>query len=296
MQKNIAIIHYNTPKLTECLVKSINKFVDGASIYILDNSDKNPFTSKFDNVTIIDNTKGQIVNFDKWVKRYPNRRRSHGKVNGFGSAKHAYSVEKCMEIIGKPFVLMDSDILLKRDISNLFMDDCVYVGQEITQPMSTINRLLPFVLFINTDKCKEKNIHFFDDERMHGLYKTAAGDRYDTGASFWLDAHDYKHKDIDCMDYCVHYGHGSWVNTSKKKRKAQPAGEWLNEHWSLWTDKKPEKPKQEPPTKKLYKKPVREKKIVAEKKKIASEKKLTSQKAPLPRKNNNLITYNFYQW
>ena len=62
---NILIVHYNTPHLTECLVKSINKFVSyECTIYIFDNSDKDPFTAKFDNVTIFDNTKGQIIDFD----------------------------------------------------------------------------------------------------------------------------------------------------------------------------------------------------------------------------------------
>ena len=60
--KNIVIIHYNTPYLTKCLVKSVNKFVNDAKIYIFDNSDKDPFTASFDNVTILDNTKGQIIN------------------------------------------------------------------------------------------------------------------------------------------------------------------------------------------------------------------------------------------
>ena len=66
MNKNIVIIHYNTPHLTECLVRSINMFMDNAIIYIFDNSDKYPFTAEFDNVTVFDNTKGQIINFDEW--------------------------------------------------------------------------------------------------------------------------------------------------------------------------------------------------------------------------------------
>ena len=33
MKKNIVIVHYNTPHLTECLVRSINLFVKDAVIY-----------------------------------------------------------------------------------------------------------------------------------------------------------------------------------------------------------------------------------------------------------------------
>ena len=131
MKKNIVIIHYNTPYLTECLVRSINLFVRDAVIYIFDNSDKSPFVAKFDNVTILDNTKGDIINFDEWLKKYPRRSMSHGRVNGWGSAKHCYSVEKCMELIGENFFLLDSDILLKRDISELADNECIYVGETV---------------------------------------------------------------------------------------------------------------------------------------------------------------------
>ena len=41
---NICIVHYNTPLLTEYLIKSINKFTPNSKIYIFDNSDKEPFT------------------------------------------------------------------------------------------------------------------------------------------------------------------------------------------------------------------------------------------------------------
>ena len=96
MKKRFVIIHYNTPLLTECLVRSINLFVDDAIIYIFDNSDKAPFTAFYDNVLVLDNAKGQIINFDKWLEKYPNRNRSGGRINQWGSAKHCYSVEKCM--------------------------------------------------------------------------------------------------------------------------------------------------------------------------------------------------------
>ena len=125
MKKNILIIHYNTPYLTECLVRSINLFVEGATIYIFDNSNEKPFTAKFDNVTVFDNTKGQIINFDKWLEKYPNKKKSGGRLNKWGSAKHCYSVEKCMELINDGFILLDSDVLLKKDISNLIDDKTI---------------------------------------------------------------------------------------------------------------------------------------------------------------------------
>ena len=53
MKKNIVIVHYNTPRLTECLVRSVNLFVKDAVIYVFDNSDKEPFQNTFNNVTVL---------------------------------------------------------------------------------------------------------------------------------------------------------------------------------------------------------------------------------------------------
>lgn len=184
MKKNIVIIHYNTPDLTECLVRSINLFVKDAVIYIFDNSTDKPFIAKFDNVTVFDNTKGQIIDFNKWLEKYPNKIQSHGRVNKWASAKHSYSIEKCMELIDDNFILLDSDVLLKRDISNLFIDDSIYVGNVIVQPNSSIKRVLPFICFINVKMCKEKGVHYFDDNYMHGLWKKNGADRYDTVLPF----------------------------------------------------------------------------------------------------------------
>lgn len=239
MNKNIVIVHYNTPYLTECLVRSINLFVEDANIYIFDNSDKQYFTAKFDNVTIIDNTKGKYIDFDKWLLKYPNRNKSNGRVNKWGSAKHCYSVEKCMEIIKENFILLDSDVLLKRDISDLYKDDLIYVGDVITQPNSTIKRVLPFICFINVEKCIENNIHYFDENHMHGLcytQKNKYADRYDTGSAFYLQTQKLKHEEINCNDYIMHYGHGSWTKNGVKKEYT--IDEWTNINRKFWMNKK----------------------------------------------------------
>lgn len=233
MKKNIVIIHYNTPFLTECLVRSINLFVKDAIIYILDNSDDQPFTADFDNVLLIDNTKGEIIDFDALLKKYPNKNKSHGKVNGWGSAKHCYSVEKCMEIIKDGFILLDSDVLLKKDISDLFDENNIYAGEIITQPSSSIKRVLPFITYINTKMCLENNVHYFDDNYMHGLCKSSEADKYDTGAALFINASKHKHKDIKYSDYVLHYGHGSW--DKKGFKPVCTPNEWLDIHKKLWS-------------------------------------------------------------
>lgn len=236
MKKNILIIHYNTPYLTECLVRSINLFVKDAIIYIFDNSDKNPFTSKFENVTVFDNTKGQIIDFEKWLANYPNRHKSIGSHNKWASAKHCYSVEKCMELIDDNFVLLDSDVLLKRDISELFDDNIIYAGETIQQPNSYIKRVLPFLCYINVKMCKKMDIHYFYEKYMHGLKAAIGGDNYDTGAGFFLFANKLHHRNIKYGDYAVHFSHGSW--DAKSKNNTYTDEEWLKRHRKYWsTDK-----------------------------------------------------------
>jgi GR25 family glycosyltransferase involved in LPS biosynthesis len=224
------------------LVKSINKHTPGANIYIFDNSDIRPFINSFENVTVFDNTKGQIIDFDTWLKKYPNRTKSGGKANKWGSAKHAYSVEKCMELIGEPFVLLDSDVLIKNDFSSLFDDTVCYKGEVINQPGTNnrVKRVLPFICFINTPKCKEKHIHYFDENYMHGLAVGLTGDRYDTGGALYLLTEKVKapHREIKVADYIVHYGNGSWVEAAEKIRKPKhiPAGDWLKKYKEFWSN------------------------------------------------------------
>ena len=240
MNKNVCIVHFNTPVLTAHLVKSINKHTPGTNIYIFDNSDKRPFVNAFNNVTVFDNTKGQIINFDQWLKKYPNREKSGGKANKWGSAKHAYSVEKCMELIGEPFILLDSDVLIKKDFTPLYDDVVCYKGEVIYQPNSKVKRVLPFICFINTPMCNQKGIHYFDENYMHGLRVGAIRDRYDTGAALYLLTEQKKglHREIKVSDYVVHYGNGSWVNAAEKMRKPKhmPAMEWLGKYKDFWSD------------------------------------------------------------
>ena len=64
-QKTEAIIHFNTPELTEALIKSIRKH--GGEEYlvvIFDNSNERPFTKKMKGVKVINNRKGQIFDLE----------------------------------------------------------------------------------------------------------------------------------------------------------------------------------------------------------------------------------------
>jgi len=223
------IVEFNTPKILDCLIKSINKFVPNNHIYVFENSNKNVFNNTYENVTVFDNTKGQIINFDEFLSKYKNRNKSNGRKNNFGSAKHSLSVDKCMSLINDNFILLDSDVLLKRDVSDFYNDEYMYIAETVTQPLSTIKRIVPFICFINTKLCKKNRIHYFDDNYMHGLMKTTIGDRYDTGASFYMKANKYSHIDIQCEDYITHLKGGSW-----QKNKLTPS-EWLEKYKECWS-------------------------------------------------------------
>jgi hypothetical protein len=238
---DIVIVHFNTPKLTECLVKSINKHVKDAYIHIFDNSDKFPFTAKFNNVTIIDNTKGQIINFDKWLENFPYKENTTAKRNGYGSAKHCYTIEKCMEILDRNFILLDSDILLKRDISNFIDDTKIFVGdiKKWRAGNTTAKekyRALPWLMYINVKKCQEHGIHFFNEKYMYGL--SEEGNSYDTGGYFYkeVETHKLPWKRENLTDYIEHYQAASWVNDAKEHDGYQQLSfdEWLRKYKELW--------------------------------------------------------------
>lgn len=236
---NIAIVHYNTPELTKCLIKSVKKYTPESKVYIFDNSDKYPFNAEgLEDVVVFDNTKGNIINFNKWLEKYPNRFVSNGKVNNWGSAKHCVSVDKCMSLINENFILLDSDVLLKTDISELFDPKYIFVGETVVQPKSTIKRILPYICFINVEMCAKNGIHYFDENRMHGLHHNVINryaDNYDTGAAFYLQCENFPRKEIRTEDYVVHYSGGSWRNVKERKYKhIFTPKQWLERYSELW--------------------------------------------------------------
>ena len=233
---NICIIHYNTPFLTECLIKSINKYTPDCKIYIFDNSDTKPFTYKQDNIIYFDNTKGQIINFEEWLKKFKNKLTSGSPAtNKYASAKHTITIEKCIELIDENFILLDSDILLKRDISELFDSNYLWVG-SIENNLRNIERVVPYILFINVSMYKSKNYRVFNENYMHGL--SLAGNSYDTCAYFYNITKADKVKVIDYHNYIVHYKAGSWEQVAKKfnNYKQIPQDMWLNNNRKYWKE------------------------------------------------------------
>lgn len=214
------LVNYNTTQLTTCACLSILKQHPDAKFIIFDNSDKEPFVNNdlFD-LEYIDNTKGQIINFDIELKKYPNRTIAQQKSAGvnFGSAKHCMSIQWLINYLNDPIILCDTDILLKKKID--FIDDtklCVGDVSDLHKDKN-IYRLIPFITYLNIPLIKKFKIKFFDGKRMHGL-TTGRGFYYDTGASFYEDLMKFDKKSfkkINFNDYIIHFKAGSWKTFDK---------------------------------------------------------------------------------
>ena len=234
-----AIVHYNTPKLTHAAVRSLWKHTPGCRVFVLDNSDRLPI-SRCEVwvpllcdplVTVFDNTGGQLIDFDTWLKGFPDKEPSPG--NNYGSAKHCRSVQWLCDKLAEPFLLMDSDILVRRDVTPFFQHpDCVWVG-EVGENVKKrfgydISKVQPFLCWLNVPMMRESGITYFNPDYMWNLTSVRPNHRYDTGAWFYRAAHEsgLRTFELPIRDYMVHLGHGSW-------RERNPM-DWLQQHASLW--------------------------------------------------------------
>lgn len=216
--KNVVIVHYNTPELTTAAIKSIQKHMPDCKITVLDNSDERPL-GKIKGVKVLNNTKGKLINFDKLLADYP---QSGQTSNKDGSAKHIASVDYLFDKFPNGFVLMDSDVLVRKDFSSFFNPDKAWVGSIEPANKFHVKRVQPYLLWINVPMCKEKGIRFWHD----GMVDRVSHDGppwYDTGASFYKDCNDagLEGEEVYIYDYIEHFGRGSY------KRGLAEAKIWL---------------------------------------------------------------------
>lgn len=221
---NVLTVNYNTQELTEAMIRSLNKH-SKAEVFVFDNSDKQPFVNRFDNVEVIDNTDGRIIDFGKWLDTF---NKCPYVTNDYGSAKHCYSVHKCFDLIPGGFILVDSDILIRKDISPLWDERCMWSGEISYDEGHFINipRLLPYLCYINVPMCKDKGVSYFNPMKTWKLTTRKPDRFYDTGAWFLEASLPCPHKEIAINDYMTHLGSGSWKNGGT---------EWLEENKDLWS-------------------------------------------------------------
>lgn len=245
-KKTIAIIHFNTPELTECCILSIRRH--GGKDYrvvVFDNSDKRPFRVQMQGVEVIDNTKGQVIDFDELMSAFPQRNTSIGCAKGcdFASVRHMRTVQELWRLLPDGFVLVESDVLIKRNIDEFFREEYSFVAYvQRHQPHNPfgIGRILPMLCWLNVPKFVAEGVQYFDPNRAYGL-KADRNDRtnwYDTGASLLEDVLSHRPRlkglHIDIRDYVEHFGSGSWRNNNLKAQ-----AEWLKQHRNLWEIPKP---------------------------------------------------------
>lgn len=224
--RNVAIVNYNTTELTEAAIKSLQKHTICCTTYVFDNSDEKPFKTKLPNVVVIDNTKGQLIDFDKELEAYPDKWERDVKKSNYGSAKHSMSVDKLLEMIPEGFVLMDSDVLVRNDIKEFFDKKYSCAGSESVK--HNVPLLLPFLCYLNAPMLNDNNIRFFNGEKMWALSDKEPDMYYDTGA-WLLEEVRKKHLPVNYLSiwyYIIHLGHGSWIGNDSCK--------WLEENASLW--------------------------------------------------------------
>ena len=223
--KDVCIVHFNTPELTRATIRSLWKNTPDCRVVIFDNSTTAPF-GEMDGVEVIDNTKGQILDFQKMLSRFPRKRWT---MNDWGSAKHSYTIDYLFSVFPEGFVLMDSDILVKDDISGFFDQDVLFVGKKRDGNGDNHNRnprLLPFLCWINVPMCRAAGIKYFDPSRSWKLHQGGPDTWYDTGSSFFLDCLKsglpVRYVDID--NYMIHFYGGSYKEKDWRAWLAQYKG------------------------------------------------------------------------
>ena len=229
---DIATVHYNTPELTGALIRSIRKWMPADTrVTVFENSNLPKRRLKPERgVEIVDNTKGQVIDFDAFLERFPER--AVNERSAFGSVKHMLSVDWLWDHLPDGFILVDSDILLKRDPSELVDPSVAWTG-SIQYGMNFAYgrfrpRLLPFICWLNVPMCNEHGVRYFDENRT---WKLKPGMFYDTGASFYLDCRrvDLPDRQVNWNDYALHFKGGSWDDRD-------PA-EWLRQNQALYMTK-----------------------------------------------------------
>ncbi len=230
---NVVTVHYNTPQLTEAMIMSLNRQTPGCKVYVFDNSDRRPFLADIPNVEVLDNTKGQIIDLDAWLDTFPNKVKPLTLLDNYGSARHTKSVDMCFDLIPDGFILLDSDVLVRRDISAFWDKECATAGEINKSRKHEVNipRLWPFICYLNVPMLKEYGIRYCNEEKMWFLNDKLPDMYYDTGA--WVLEECSRlgllHNEMLTRAYIVHYGRGS-----KRQDFEDNETEWLKKHEDLW--------------------------------------------------------------
>jgi len=256
----VCIVHYNTPKLTSHCIRSLLKHHPSARVIVFDNSDRRPLSIQNDGldemfnvpldfwslarrecsmfnvqssmVNVIDNTRAQILDFDTLLAQFPDKETGPINKSNYGSYKHCCSVQWLMDHLDEPFLLMDSDVLIRQRINTFCNPRYAFTGHIVCNTRKRfgleIYRAEPFLCYINTPMLRAAGVTYLNTDYMWALSHQSPNNRYDTGAWFLKDVIDHRlpYRDIDTTPYIAHFGHGSWHATNYRQ--------WLAVHRDLW--------------------------------------------------------------
>ena len=224
----ILTVHYNTPELMDAMIRSVRRFTD-CTIHVFDNSDSKPFVNTFEGVDVIDNTEGQVIDFEAFLDRYPEKK---PRISNYGSPKHCKTVNACFKLFPDGFILMDSDVLVKKDITELWDERFAWVGEpHLDTPKGVpVMRLLPFLCYVNVPVCREYGAKYFNGEWMWHLVDRSPNKWYDTGAWFYRDTmeRNVPYRIVQIDEYIEHFNHGSHSTLNESRF------DWLEKHKNLW--------------------------------------------------------------
>ena len=219
-KKTIAIVHFNTPELTEAAIMSVQKHCqEDYQFLIFDNSDKRPFKTKMNGVKVIDNTKGQVIDFEAELAKYPDKEWNMAKLSNHGSMKHIWSVQKLWELLPDGFILLESDVLITKNFDFLWNEEFAACGkvQYFHNRRREKDRLLPWLCYMNVPILVKNGARYFDPMRAWNLQpgENNPGNWWDTGACVLDDIRKTK-PELVCRcyahldNYYIHYHGGSW--------------------------------------------------------------------------------------
>ena len=242
-QKEIAIVHYNTPELTEAAILSVRKHSnENYHFNVFDNSDKRPFKKKMKGVRVFDNTKGQIIDFEAELAKYPDKEWEMAKKSNHGSEKHIMSVQKLWELLPDGFILLESDVLITKNFDFLWNEEFAACGkvQRFHNRRKEKDRLLPWLCYINVPLLVANGARYFDPKRCWNLQpgEDNPGNWWDTGACLLDDIRKTKPQ-LVCRcyagldSYYIHYNGGSWRSGDLGNQLS-----WLQLHSDLWEPEK----------------------------------------------------------
>ena len=230
--KQIAIVHYNTPELTEACILSIRKVGCDWPVTVLDNSTERPFAKKMKGVNVLNNRKQQLINFDQELANYPDKCWDLAFKSNYGSVKHMMSVQYLWGVLTDGFILVESDVLITQPFDFLWDEQYAACGkvQWFRGRRQEHDRLLPWLCYMNVPLLVKHGAKYYDPLRSWALQPGGMENTqnwYDTGACLLEDIIKTKpalvarlYPDLD--KYYIHYFGGSWRGNDIKRQ-----ADWL---------------------------------------------------------------------